>query len=501
MNATAAAPLASETLEFCDWYMREWLPPRLSERDLELLRGVGRAVALAVSDQGQEREWRLLAGEAGLEFLPEGSATACRFRIPLDVFRRIVAGEISPQRAFFTGKLSVEGNGFLALKIGSLLESIFQRSPFDWDDARRERAQMAALVQTAPAPAPQTETPQNEPLSDRQRTLLALHLDAREGSAWWIERAQALGVRPEDFQTLGDLAAFGPMDREAMARRSFRDFLPRERRENPRGLILGETGGTTGQALTMAWTRDDFERAFVDPLLTELEERGIAWPKQWLFAGPTGPHIIGKAADALAQATTGMDALKVDFDPRWHRRLTTGGTASARHLDHIAAQALAHLRREPADALFITPSLLAWLLRDEANRPLFDGLKLLHFGGQSIAPQEVADFAERLPAACALINGYGNSMFGCVVEHRPEEPLVYRTRPADRLLLSLRDWKEPAREVAENEWGQVMFHRFDESALLLNVFERDEAQKRPDAAMFQPRPPRAKAALVSGAIY
>ena len=38
-----------------------------------------------------------------------------------DVFRAILAGEMNPTSAFMTGKLSVDGNMGLALKLGSVL--------------------------------------------------------------------------------------------------------------------------------------------------------------------------------------------------------------------------------------------------------------------------------------------------------------------------------------------------------------------------------------------
>jgi thienamycin biosynthesis protein ThnN len=489
-----AAATDADPLAFCDWYMREWLPARLSAAEVRMLGGVGKPVALAVVANGETREWKLLARDGRLLFLEDGHAAACRFTLPLAVFRRVVSAEVSPQRAFFSGDLSVQGNAFLALKVGSLLEGIFRRSPLDWDAELEGRRDLAAgAASQSPSSAAR--------LTDRQRDLLALHLHPREGAPWWIERSAAMGARADDFATLGDLEAFGPLDREAMVLRPFRDFLPRSLREQPKGLILGETGGTTGLPLTMAWSPADFQRAFVDPLPRELAKRGVAGLTQWLFVGPSGPHIIGKAADALALATTGVDALKVDFDPRWHRKLAPGSAAAARHLEHIAGQALDHLRRGGVDALFATPSLLERLLRDDANRALFEPVRLVHLGGQSATPEEIDRLAGLLPSKRVLVNGYGNSMFGCLVEHRADEPLTYPDRDGDRAIVLLRDPEDRSRDVPVGAWGTVAFHRFDESALLLNAFERDEALRVREGELRQPRPPRAKASLAAGGIY
>ncbi|MEQ8819634.1 MAG: SCP2 sterol-binding domain-containing protein [Sumerlaeia bacterium] len=472
-------------LQRCDYYLRHWLPPRLGPDDARLLLSIGVPVAMELHDGERTEEVVLLQTEAGLTF-PRDREPVCRYRLSAQTFLRIVANEMSPQRALFTGKLRLSGDQFLAVRLGSLLDSIFRRLPWD------------GHVKSGRGAGRET-SPRAHPLSGHQRRVLALHLDPREGSPFWRWRAAERGLSADDFRTIEDLrAAFGPMDRAEMLRHTWRDFVPVSILETEGPFLLGETGGTTGPPVTLGWTAADFKSAFLDPLCQELGELGITGLRQWLFAGPTGPHIIGKAADAIARRTSGCDALKVDFDPRWHRRLLPGTTASTRHLEHLIEQTLGHFNRHPVDALFITPSILKVLLaRLSASR--FEQLRLVHLGGQSLTLAEWEVLRERLPADCQLINGFGNSLFGCLIEDR-RDPLTYGSF-SDRWVVELR---EPGpggfARAPEGARGRLVFHRFDESALLLNCDERDEAIRRGDR-FHAPAPAAETRSLVAGGIY
>jgi len=477
-----------KTLEFCDHYLRQWLPSRLSETDHRLLGQSGIPVAIRLEENGEEREWVLL--ESGGELMVLGTETeaVCRFRLGAATFRDLIGGRTTAQRAFFTGRLRIEGPKLTALKLGSLLDDIFRRIPCRPEDGRRAQPQAARCE----------HCDSRQSLTSHQRGILDLHFDPDRGAPYWIERARRLGVRASDFVMVDDLAIFGLMDRGEMASRPFRDFLPICLQGDGGPLLLGETGGATGSPITVAWTERDFEAAFVEPLPTEIDRRGGLDLHQWLFVGPTGPHIIGKAADALARRTTGCDALKIDFDPRWHRRLSAGSPAAARHLEHLRAQARTILVREHVDALFVTPSLLRALL-EQADEAWPARLRLVHLGGQSVTRDETAWLRERLPGECWLVNGYGNSLFGCLVEHDPQRPAHYRSI-RDRLDIRIVNGGNYREQAAVGEWGRVLFHRFDASLLILNQLERDEALRTEDG-LAEPRPAGEVSTVVQGGIY
>ncbi|HZH26216.1 MAG TPA: SCP2 sterol-binding domain-containing protein [Azospirillaceae bacterium] len=54
--------------------------------------------------------------------LREGADPVTTIRMGLDDFGRMIGGQLSPMWAFTTGKLKVQGNMALAMKLASLLE-------------------------------------------------------------------------------------------------------------------------------------------------------------------------------------------------------------------------------------------------------------------------------------------------------------------------------------------------------------------------------------------
>lgn len=312
---------------------------------------------------------------------------------------------------------------------------------------------------------------------------LAAHFDPADGSPYWLARERALGLDVRAcIRTIDDLAALGPFDLADLGRHPIEDFLPRALR-TARGLVLAETGGTSGEPRPTAYAADDFEAAFVTPFLARTAAIDFSGG-HWLWLGPGGPHVIGKAAQRIAQLTRGADAFSVDFDPRWFRRLTPGSLARTRYLEHVLEQALRVLAVQRVAHLFATPVVLAAL----APR-LSDAQRLrigfLYLGGMPLAPAAMRAIAAAFPNARCLA-GYGNTLFGVSHEAAPgparDTPPVY---VPDTARLVVRIVPPPtadtavgariAQRVAPGARGQVMMHRLDLSGLLPNVLERDSA--------------------------
>lgn len=315
-------------------------------------------------------------------------------------------------------------------------------------------------------------------LTDHAKHALRLHFAPDRGSRYWIRRAQDLGLDPREFETLDDLALLGPMDEQALRSLPLDDFVPAAVQRAGVRLIPSETGGATGAPKMVVFTPSEFEAGFVEPFVRAAHHVGFPRGGRWLFVGPTGPHIIGRAARACARRLGAGEPFTVDFDPRWHRRLLAGSLARRRHLDHIVEQALHVLRRAEITVLFITPSVLEALMNrmTPAQRGAIRGI---HFGGQPLLPEALAAFRAAFPRAVTL-GGYGNSLVGLC----PEVPggdhtgVCHHASPPRHVVRLLAD---PARslteEVAAGERGRVMFHRFDESFLILNMVERDSATR------------------------
>ncbi|HSQ54564.1 MAG TPA: hypothetical protein VLM40_02380 [Gemmata sp.] len=319
---------------------------------------------------------------------------------------------------------------------------------------------------------------------ERLRAVLELHLHPRHGSSYWLRRQEGLGWEVRDrVRSVTDLWRIGPTSSDDLRRFSVRDFVPRAFHRLLYRFVTGETAGTSGRPCITAYRDDEFDTAFIDPFLRVAEATGFPLGLPWLWVGPSGPHIIGKVVRELARCTGGIDPFTVDFDPRWAKRLAAGSFALQRYLDHVASQAIDVLEREEIGVLFTTPPALAAIAARMSDRQR-ESIRGVHYGGMSIEPESLNAFRELFPHAVHL-SGYGNTLFGVVmeVEDAPRGAMDYYPI-GDRLLFQVvreaGDW--PWEGALRGERGRLVFHRFDESSLLVNVVERDEAEAIPSIA-------------------
>jgi thienamycin biosynthesis protein ThnN len=313
----------------------------------------------------------------------------------------------------------------------------------------------------------------------RLRELLALHFHPEHGSEYWLRRQERLGWNVADrVRTFDDLWLLGPTPLSDLRSHPLRSFIPRAfHRQAPRFLV-GETAGTSGAPLMTAYRDDEFQTAFIDPFVRVAKATGFPQAEPWLWVGPSGPHIIGKVVRELARQTGSMDPFSVDFDPRWAKKLADGSLARRRYLDHVTDQALEVLRREQVGVLFITPPALAALTERLSDRER-EAIHGIHYGGMSLTADTVNGFRAAYPNAVHL-SGYGNTLFGVVMEMADEPRTNIDYFPlSDRFLFHVVEGREewPPRCVERGESGRVLFHRLDESCLLIGVVERDEAER------------------------
>jgi hypothetical protein len=320
---------------------------------------------------------------------------------------------------------------------------------------------------------------------DRLRDLLQLHLHPNWGSSYWLQRQERLGWDVRDrVRSLDDLWLLGLMPQADLRSFPVRAFIPQALHGQWQRFVVGETAGTSGAPCATAYRDDEFQAAFVTPFLRVAAATGFPRGEPWLWVGPSGPHIIGKVVRELARQTGSMDPFSVDFDPRWAKRLADGSTARQRYLDHVTTQSLDVLRREEVGVLFITPPALAALATrlSDSQREAIHGI---HYGGMSLTPETVNDFRAAFPRAVHLA-GYGNTLFGVVMEVADAHRLAMDYYPlAERVQFQIVDWPDeaktpetsPPRLCGQGQSGRVLFHRLDESCLLIGVLERDQAER------------------------
>ncbi|MBX3180878.1 MAG: hypothetical protein KF886_26315 [Candidatus Hydrogenedentes bacterium] len=332
-------------------------------------------------------------------------------------------------------------------------------------------------------------------MNDRIQEIIALHFDPVWGSPYWLETGPHLPFEPTtDIRTRADLLRFPAFDLKELADRPVEHFIPRVFHDDLSRFVTAETGGATGVPKRTAYAFEDFQSAFVGPFVAAAGLMDFPRNRHWLFIGPSGPHIIGKAARECARALGSSDPFSVDFDPRWYRKLAPGSMGRARYLEHVLEQAERVLNTQDIGVLFSTPPVLE-ALGKRLPRELRERIAGIHLGGMAAPPE----FWDRLtsywfPHAVAL-SGYGNTLAGLCPQVAPcenGEPVYVPF--GDRLIYEL---------IAENGStpGTVCFHRLDRSCFLPHVLEGDCAIRHdaiPAAAValgFQPaglRDPRPK---------
>jgi thienamycin biosynthesis protein ThnN len=326
----------------------------------------------------------------------------------------------------------------------------------------------------------------NADADQRMREVLARHFHPECGSRYWLERQAQLGWQVcERIRSWEDLWLLGPTPTADLRRFPIHAFIPKALHNQLRRFIVAETAGTNGEPCATAYRDNEFQAAFIDPFLCVGRATGFPQGEPWLWVGPSGPHIIGKVVRELARQTGSMDPFSVDFDPRWAKRLADGSLGRKRYLDHVVQQALCVLRREEIGVLFITPPALAALELQLDNRQR-EAIHGIHYGGMCLNPDTVNHFRAVFPNAVHLA-GYGNTLFGVVmeIEDRQREAMDYYPL-GDRVQFHIveelgaekddvANW--PPRICRRGETGRVLFHRLDESCLLINVMERDQAER------------------------
>jgi hypothetical protein len=356
--------------------------------------------------------------------------------------------------------------------------------------------------------------------NDRLRDLLTLHFHPEHGSCYWLARQEQLGWDVCDrVRTLDDLWRLGPTPLADLRRFPLRSFVPQGLHGQWPRFITGETAGTSGGPCATAYRDDEFQAAFITPFLRVAAATGFPRGQPWLWVGPSGPHLIGKVVRELARQTGSLDPFSVDFDPRWAKRLAEGSLARQRYLEHVTCQALDVLQREEVGVLFITPPALAALTARLTDRQR-EAIHGIHYGGMSLTPAAVNRFRAAYPRAVHLA-GYGNTLFGVVMEvaDTPRQALDYFPL-GDRVAFHVVSWSED--ELTPQTWppcrqergqtGRVLFHRLDESCLLVGVVERDQAERiAPSAAaralggsadgLRNPRPPAPLAGRLQLGLY
>ena len=303
-----------------------------------------------------------------------------------------------------------------------------------------------------------------EATSLRLRRVLRVHFDPTGGSRFWLARADRLGIDPRrDVADAADLCLLGDLRADELRRTPLHDLVPASLWHERHSLRVVQTGGTTGPGAWTCYRDDEFDEAFVAPFVAAAKPVDFPRGGRWLYVGPSGPHVIGLAASAIARATGSATPFCVDFDPRWAAKSPPDSFARRRYVDHVLQQALDVLAMQEIDVLFATPPMLLRLAGslDAGRRRAISGV---HYGGMRVTAEALDRLRNAFPSAVHLA-GYGNTLLGCCL------PLVAGEAPptyfpyGSRLIF----------EAPDGDAGPLRVTRLDESMLLVRLVERDVA--------------------------
>ncbi|WP_175041243.1 phenazine biosynthesis protein [Nocardia terpenica] len=311
--------------------------------------------------------------------------------------------------------------------------------------------------------------------SDWVRELMEWHFNPDTGSPFWLAKAASLDFDPRgDVQCVADLVRFPDVSSDLRDVR-VEQLVPKGIREGtPR---VFESGGTTGRPKRIVdFTAWDEEAMATN---TALDEHAFPAQGNWLYVGPTGPHVMAYIVARVARLRAGA-VLSLDFDPRWVKQALRAGQHSVAeaYVAHILEQAHDILQdQQIATAVFTPPILVAAARRTRLVR-LLDRVSAIMWAGTSISPETLRLLEADIFPGIKFAGQYGNTVMGATVQ-RPradDDPArcVFRSL-CPRAHVDVVDFADPTRLVAYGARGRVRVHRLTRDMFLPNMLERDSA--------------------------
>ena len=302
---------------------------------------------------------------------------------------------------------------------------------------------------------------------------VSTNFDPQWGSAFWLRRAAERGIDGKrDLREIEDLKLLGVLTPEELASCSLDSFVPKSILANLSDYLLAQTGGTTGPGDWTLFTPSVFNELFVTPFIKAAAHTGFSRGLRWLFVGPGGPHIIARAARAIALATNSPEPFSIDFDTRWAKRLAPESFSRQRYISHLIEQCRHIFEMSEIGVLFITPPL-AVALAQSLSMDQRLAIRGVHYGGMRLLPDTLARLQNEWFPNAVHLSGYGNTLLGCAPELSvaPGRTPVYFPHGQRVIYEALDDKMNP---VGSGDRGRLCVTRLDPAFLLCNLLERDQ---------------------------
>jgi hypothetical protein len=309
---------------------------------------------------------------------------------------------------------------------------------------------------------------------DHVRKAMDWHFDPQTGAPFWLGKRAELEFDPiRDVHGAADLVRFPDISAELRTIQA-QDLIPR-------GLAhkvfrVYDSGGTTGSPKRIV------DSGYRSRLLVWAKKRliecGVPVSGNWLFVGPTGPHVVGFDTAQYAALGHGL-FYSVDLDPRWVKRLIGAGkrTELKEYIQHLLDQTKTVLQTQDVNVLSTTPPLLEAIC---GQRDLYDLVRskvaAIIWSGTSFSPESLRQATEQFFPEISIVGVYGNSLMGVA----PQRPRL----AGDEYDCIFEPFKQTAKLDLVDEYGglveygqrgRVRLHLVSEEMLFPNVLERDTA--------------------------
>lgn len=114
------------------YYFETFIKENFGQDFIDALPSKTDIIGFSIEDKTDQDVWFATCDGERLIARREADGPArCHYHLSPKTFREIVAGRLTPQRAFFTLRLKVNGDRLYAIQLGALLEHFFKAFPHD----------------------------------------------------------------------------------------------------------------------------------------------------------------------------------------------------------------------------------------------------------------------------------------------------------------------------------------------------------------------------------
>ncbi len=317
-------------------------------------------------------------------------------------------------------------------------------------------------------------------IDEHLNRIIKIHFDEKSGSEYWLKVRKKLTFDPfKDINDLKDLDLFGFLSSDTLRNYPVEIFIPKLFLKNKSELILGSSGGRTGKPKWIAYGKETYDYNL--KMLNDLMDRkGIPKDLNFLYVGPTGPHLFGKRVFDLCKLRGGL-FYSIDFDPRWVRMLES--VERKKYVDHLVKQTLDIIETQDIGVLFTTPSMLTRFAQVEEITN--SELKAIGFSGTPMKPDDYKFFTEEIFPDVTFVGYFGNALFGVSVEVDVVDYQIVYQPPEPYAVFEVRDPTDPNIVVEYGSRGQILGRRLSPEFLIPAFLESDVATRYRPAEGFE----------------